>query len=309
MNSMLRCRGLWVVGALLAMGVVGCATRSGFPAPVEDRGSSVGRPPPPPPPSPASASRPAARPDPKTLPGFENMGKPGYHTVKPGETLIRIGLDAGQNWRDLVRWNKIDNPNLLEVGQVLRIVSPDQAPVAEGVVIKAVTPPSTVHSAGSDPKAASIPPNPPLASPGVAAPAPATATATASQAPVADSEGLAFIWPHNGAIMAGFDETKNKGLDVSGKAGDPVLAAADGKVVYAGSGLRGYGNLVIIKHNNTFLTAYAHNQALLVREDQAVKRGQTIAQMGNSDADQVKLHFEIRRLGKPVDPVKFLPPR
>jgi lipoprotein NlpD len=109
--------------------------------------------------------------------------------------------------------------------------------------------------------------------------------------------------------MAGFDETKNKGLDVAGKAGDPVLAAADGKVVYAGSGLRGYGNLVIIKHNNTFLSAYAHNQALLVREDQAVKRGQTIAQMGNSDADQVKLHFEIRRLGKPVDPVKFLPPR
>jgi lipoprotein NlpD len=126
---------------------------------------------------------------------------------------------------------------------------------------------------------------------------------------VADSEGLSFIWPHNGAIMAGFDESKNKGLDVSGKAGDPVLAAADGKVVYAGSGLRGYGNLVIIKHNNTFLSAYAHNQALLVREDQAVKRGQTIAQMGNSDADQVKLHFEIRRLGKPVDPVKFLPPR
>jgi lipoprotein NlpD len=110
-------------------------------------------------------------------------------------------------------------------------------------------------------------------------------------------------------IRAGFDETKNKGVDVAGKAGDPVLAAADGKVVYAGSGLRGYGNLVIIKHNNTFLSAYAHNQALLVREDQAVKRGQTIAQMGNSDADQVKLHFEIRRLGKPVDPVKFLPPR
>jgi lipoprotein NlpD len=126
---------------------------------------------------------------------------------------------------------------------------------------------------------------------------------------VADSEGLAFIWPHNGAIMAGFDETKNKGLDVAGRAGDPVLAAADGKVVYAGSGLRGYGNLVIIKHNNTFLSAYAHNQALLVREDQSVKRGQTIAQMGNSDADQVKLHFEIRRLGKPVDPVKLLPPR
>jgi lipoprotein NlpD len=168
------------------------------------------------------------------------------------------------------------------------------------VVIKAVTPPATVNSAGSDTKVATATPTPPVTSPGVAAPTPAT---------VADSEGLTFMWPHNGAIMAGFDETKNKGLDVSGKAGDPVLAAADGKVVYAGSGLRGYGNLVIIKHNNTFLTAYAHNQALLVREDQAVKRGQTIAQMGNSDADQVKLHFEIRRLGKPVDPVKFLPPR
>jgi lipoprotein NlpD len=228
------------------------------------------------------------------------MGKPGFYTVKPGDTLIRIGLDAGQNWRDLVRWNKIDNPNLLEVGQVLRIVSPDQAPAPEAVVVKAVTPPTTVNSAGSDTKAATTPPTPSIPSTGVTAATPAT---------VVDSEGLAFIWPHNGAIMAGFDETKNKGLDVAGKAGDPVLAAADGKVVYAGSGLRGYGNLVIIKHNNTFLSAYAHNQALLVREDQSVKRGQTIAQMGNSDADQVKLHFEIRRLGKPVDPVKFLPPR
>ena len=110
-----------------------------------------------------------------------------------------------------------------------------------------------------------------------------------------------------GPLIAGFDESKNKGLDISGKAGDPVLAAADGKVVYAGSGLRGYGNLIIIKHNNTFLTAYAHNQALLVKEDQAIKRGQKIAEMGSSDADQVKLHFESRRQGKPVDPAKYLP--
>jgi lipoprotein NlpD len=123
-------------------------------------------------------------------------------------------------------------------------------------------------------------------------------------------DALEFAWPAKGEVIAGFDETKNrKGIDLAGGAGDPVLAAAEGRVVYAGEGLRGYGKLIIIKHNNTFLTAYAHNQALLVREDQAVKRGQTIAQMGNSDADQVKLHFEIRRLGKPVDPVKFLPPR
>ena len=110
-------------------------------------------------------------------------------------------------------------------------------------------------------------------------------------------------------MSAGFDESRNKGLDITGKAGDAVLAAADGRVVYAGSGLRGYGNLIIVKHNNTYLTAYAHNQALLVKEDQDVQRGQKIAEMGNSDSDQVKLHFEIRRQGKPVDPARLLPPR
>jgi len=109
-----------------------------------------------------------------------------------------------------------------------------------------------------------------------------------------------------GNLISGFDESKNKGLDIGGKVGDPVLAAADGRVVYAGSGLRGYGNLIILKHNNTYLTAYAHNQTLLVKEDQVIKRGQKIAEMGNSDADQVKLHFEIRRQGKPVDPAKYL---
>lgn len=116
-------------------------------------------------------------------------------------------------------------------------------------------------------------------------------------------------WPASGALLAGFDEVRNKGYDIAGKAGDPVLAAADGRVVYAGAGLRGYGNLIILKHNNTFLTAYAHNQALLVKEDQTVRRGQKIAEMGNTDADRVKLHFEIRRQGKPVDPARYLAAR
>jgi lipoprotein NlpD len=110
-------------------------------------------------------------------------------------------------------------------------------------------------------------------------------------------------------VIAPFDDAKNKGIDIGGKPGDPVLAAADGRVVYSGSGLRGYGNLVILKHNNTYLTAYAHNQNLLVKEDQVVKRGQKIAEMGSSDSEQVKLHFEIRKLGKPVDPAKILAPR
>ena len=125
----------------------------------------------------------------------------------------------------------------------------------------------------------------------------------------ASDDAPAFIWPAQGNLVNGFDESRNKGLDIAGKSGDPVLAAADGRVVYAGSGLRGYGNLIILKHNNTYLTAYAHNQTLLVKEDQDVRRGQKIAEMGNTDADQVKLHFEIRRQGKPVDPARFLPAR
>ncbi|MDE2454773.1 MAG: peptidoglycan DD-metalloendopeptidase family protein, partial [Burkholderiales bacterium] len=120
---------------------------------------------------------------------------------------------------------------------------------------------------------------------------------------------LSWGWPSSDPVAAGFDDARNKGLEFSGKAGDPVLAAADGRVVYAGSGLRGYGNLVIIKHNGTYLSAYAHNQTLLVKEDQVVRRGQKIAEMGSSDSDRVQLHFEIRRGGKPVDPAQLLPPR
>jgi lipoprotein NlpD len=129
-------------------------------------------------------------------------------------------------------------------------------------------------------------------------------------APAGEDE-IAWGWPTvgPGMVLAGFDEQRNKGLDIGGKAGDPVLAAADGRVVYAGAGLRGYGNLIILKHNNTYLSAYAHNQALLVKEDQTVRKGQKIAEMGSSDADRVKLHFEIRRQGKPVDPARYLPMR
>jgi lipoprotein NlpD len=126
---------------------------------------------------------------------------------------------------------------------------------------------------------------------------------------VASAEELQFVWPAQGPVIAPFDEAKNKGVAISGRVGDPIVAAADGRVVYAGAGLRGYGNLIILKHNNTYLTAYAHNQALLVREDQAVRQGQKIAEMGSSDADRVKLHFEVRRLGKPVDPLGHLPKR
>jgi lipoprotein NlpD len=130
-------------------------------------------------------------------------------------------------------------------------------------------------------------------------------------APAADEEDdrLEWLWPATGKIVTGFSDTANlKGIDIAGKAGQPVIASAAGKVVYAGTGLRGYGKLVIVKHNNSYLSAYAHNKDLLVKEGQQVTRGQKIAEMGNTDSDEVKLHFEIRKLGKPVDPIKYLPP-
>ena len=171
--------------------------------------------------------------------------------------------------------------------------------------------------AGSGGSAAPAAPAGSAATPPGAAPAPApaptvVARADAKPAPAAgddDAEKIEWLWPATGKLVTGFSDSANlKGIDIAGKAGQPVIASAAGKVVYAGAGLRGYGKLVIVKHNNTFLSAYAHNSDILVKEGQQVARGQKIAEMGNTDSDQVKLHFEIRRLGKPVDPLKYLPP-
>ena len=301
----------FAVTLLLAMLVMatlaGCASKSLTPAPVEDR-STGGRPAPAATSSPSASGgmvTPGAEPL-KPLPGAENAGKPGYYTVKPGDTLIRVGLDNGQSWRDIVRWNNIENPNVIEVGQVLRVLPPGTAPGETVAVVRPVPPPPSVTTApaGAPRPAAST------ATSGTTPTAPAaTAPAPVVAASAAPEDELVFVWPTSGALIAGFDEAKNKGLDLAGKAGDPVMAAADGRVVYSGAGLRGYGNLIILKHNNTYLTAYAHNQTLLVKEDQSVRKGQKIAEMGNSDADRVKLHFEIRKQGKPVDPAKLLPAR
>ncbi|WP_291932209.1 peptidoglycan DD-metalloendopeptidase family protein [Limnohabitans sp.] len=271
------------LAALTLLVLAGCTSSPRAPAPVETRGASTR--------TSAPAAAPAAE-TVKVMPGAENAGKPGYYTVQRGDTLTRIALDHGHSWRDLASWNNLPNAHLIEVGQVLRVAPPGATVEASGVVVQPI--------GGSAEVATSAKP--------AAAPAPAPAPTSAS-APSANDEGLGFAWPASGTVVAGFDEAKNKGLDIAGKAGDPVLAAADGQVVYAGAGLRGYGNLIILKHNNTFLTAYAHNQALLVKEDQKVRKGQKIAEMGKTDADRVKLHFEIRRQGKPVDPAKYLPAR
>lgn len=265
--------------------LAGCGSRTLNRAPVEDRSARLGQP--------ESVMVDPATQAIQQLPGFENAGKPGYYTVKPGDTLIRIGLEHGQAARDIARWSNLDNPNRIEVGQVLRVVPPAPASVVNGAVVA-----KPVTSAIATPVPAASAPAAPAAS---STPGPAAATTP--------DDDIDWIWPTNGAVLAGFDEVKNKGIDIGGVTGDPVVAAADGRVVYVGAGLRGYGNLIILKHNNTYLTAYAHNKTLLIKEDQAVRKGQKIAEMGSSDTDRVKLHFEVRRQGKPVDPAKFLPAR
>ena len=325
-----RCGSLIAVAATLVLS--GCASSTNR-APVEDRSASSRAPvvtstaP-----APGTATAPPAEAAPaKPLPGAENAGKPGYYTVKPGDTLIRVGLDHGQNWRDIARWSALENPNIIEVGQVLRVVPPSAD--ASGVVARPVSPAGRVDGRPLDSRAADgkpvVPGTAASAAPGAAAAAapatipatPGAAAAPASAAPASPpppatpaapreaDDDVNWAWPAAGAVVTPFDENKSKGLAIAGRPGDPVLAAADGRVVYAGSGLRGYGNLVIVKHNGTFLTAYAHNQALLVKEDQVVRRGQKIAEMGSSDAERVQLHFEIRRQGKPVDPARLLPAR
>ncbi len=220
----------------------------------------------------------------------------GFYRVQPGDTLVGIASRYGTDWRTLAQWNQLANPNKLEIDQVLRVKpeaqvnaksgSPAQAPAASGVVVKPVTD----------------------GAPAASEPAPQQSMIK-EDAPSKPMGTIQLIWPAEGPIVSRFDGNNNKGVGIGGKLGTPVMAAGDGRVVYAGAGLRGYGNLVIIKHDDTFLTAYAHNQALLVKEDQVVKQGQRIAEMGNTEADQVKLHFEVRQLGKPVDPLQYLPAR
>lgn len=293
-----RARSTALAMLLLAL-LGGCAT-SQHKAPVEDRGArGVNAPVTAPVPSPAAGDAT------KSLPGVDNAGKPGYYTVKPGDTLMRVGLESGQNWRDIARWNAIDNPNLLEVGQVLRVMPPGADAVA--TTARAV-PPTRVETRPLEGTPATAPAaaaaSAPTAPPAVAANTPAAVPAAAPQ-----DDDVSWAWPASTGIATPFDEARSKGLIFTGKAGDPVFAAGDGRVIYVGSGVRGYGNLVIVKHNNTYLTAYAHNQSLLVKEDQVVRRGQKIAEMGSSDAERVQLHFEIRKLGRPVDPARLLPPR
>jgi lipoprotein NlpD len=252
----------------------------------------------------------------------------GTYTVRRNDTLIRIALDHGQNYRDLVAWNNLSDPDDIKVGQVLRVSPPERSggnagsaavvtsPITLGGIEKPAPAPKKITPRGdkkpySESNLAEVQKeeNPKAVAVEKERPAPSGALAAGSTVVANDDEKLSWMWPSDGKIVATFDEGKNKGIDIAGKLGQMVMAAGSGKVMYAGSGIRGYGNLVIVKHSNNLLSAYAHNRTILVKEGQNVTKGQPIAEMGDSDADAVKLHFEIRQQGKPVDPSKFLPSR
>lgn len=302
MSMLAAAKRISMVAIVLALAA--CAARA--PAPVVDRTAPV--------PRPATAAAPKA-------PEKPAEAAVRTHVVKKGETLVGIALQYGLDYRELAGWNGVTNPNLLAVGQVLSLQAPAAVPLVSGGSVATplagaspsveVRPLANSDKLKVEPRGVKLPysdkalaqlggePDPKPA-------AEAAATAVPG-APASDGDKVDWAWPAKGKVVATFTDA-NKGIDIAGKKGDPVLASAGGRVVYSGTGLRGYGKLVILKHNESWLSAYAHNEKLLVNEGDVVKKGQKIAEMGASDTDSVKLHFEIRKSGSPVDPAKFLPP-
>lgn len=251
--------------------------------------------------------------------------QPGFYTVKKGDTLLRISQQFNQNWRELVEWNRLDNANDIKVGQSLRVVPP------EGAQVGTVNLDSGIEVRPLD--AAQALPRKNLPVMGGAKTGPTGEKRLYSDQALAEMQqqtqplenplkphlpdndkkntlaasGGRFVWPTEGKVIKVFEQTR-KGIDIAGLSGQPVMAASDGTVLYA-QNMRGYGNLIIVDHNEGLVSAYAHNKTILVKEGQNVIKGQRIAEMGDSDSDTVKLHFEIRQLGKPVDPIGLLPNR
>ena len=302
------------------LGLVACA--SSPPAPVIDRNGSV--------------SKPNAH-ETKESNG-DKAGtdwRPNTYTVKKGDTLYAIGLEFGYDYKEIASTNNLSPPYAIKIGQKLNLPvngnlekSAPASTTEEGVIVT----PIKAESVAAEAKVTSPAVTPILSQPKavrepfsvealnrsttkpteVAATKPTTSAETTATKPadskVAGDDSISWTWPTNGKVVASFNEASNKGIDIAGATGQAVNAASSGKVIYSGSDLRGYGNLVIIKHNKTFLSVYAHNSKLLVKEGQIVAAGQKIAEMGNTDSNSVKLHFEIRQQGKSVDPAKYLTP-
>lgn len=305
--------------ALLAATLAaGCASRA--PAPVDDRR-----------PSPTAAAKPPVAQIAKPAAAAQAAAPAGRYVVKRGDTLYSIALEHGVDFRDLARWNNLDDPTKIRVGQSLQVRAPEGAQVGAARVPGAVeSRPLESRPLGqgatadgatkTSPKALRLPyseqnvallsrgeaPAPVKPAPQAAVPAPKPEPV--KPAPERAADGIEFIWPAKGTVLAGFSEPRVKGIDIGGRIGDPVVAAAAGKVIYVGAGIPGLGKFVVIKHNDELSTVYAHAREVLVKMDQPVIRGQRIAELGDSDADRPKLHFQVRKLGKPLDPMGYLPP-
>lgn len=318
------------IGGMVVLSMLaGCMT-SRQPAPVSDRTQT---------PPPATAAKPVAQAPAATAPAPQTTVRPAedptpeFYTVKKGDTLYTIALDHGLDYKDLREWNNIENPNVIRIGQQLRLRAPSatgvvtaplkSAPSVQGKPVGSAPPAAAAGTemVKTQPKAVKLPysdqayaqlsgQNQAVTAKPVEVPPVAKPDPRPEEKPVVaeDDERIDWGWPAAGKVLSTYNESTNlKGVGISGKLGQAVVASAPGKVLYSGDGIRGYGKLVIIKHNKAYISVYAHNNHLLVKEGQSVVKGQKIADMGASDSDQVKLHFEIRRFGKPVDPLKLLP--
>ena len=313
----------WLCVALTAAALAGCASSVSH-APVSEHGAAEKKPAVPI----AETVTTVTRVNKSVQP--EKDWRPQTYVVQKGDTLYSIAFNHGLGYHEIAEINNIQNPDVIQIGQEIRLFSAGPVAVKPKIIVESK--PQSI-SIKDQPKVAKVPYSeqavaeilkmqegyhkPEL----VALPKVEPKTeiqpeskfkpeskpdAVTDTAP--DDEAMEWGMPANGKVIGAFSESGNrKGVDISGKLGQPVVASAAGKVVYSGSGLRGYGKLVIIKHNNTYLSAYAHNDQVLVKEGQSVNKGQKIAEMGSTDTDQVKLHFEIRKFGKPVDPAKYLP--
>jgi lipoprotein NlpD len=306
------------VGLVLIIALVLSACSTTRSVPVSDRTAST-----------STAAKPAtARPrTPQVIPSTT-----GRYTVQRGDTLYAIAFANSLDYRDVARWNRIESADRIFVGQDLRLTPPSDAveiqpldddpmpsarPLNEPVLLSTpqavLLPYSDANWAQVNRAADVASPKPDAAKPpSVAVATPPVTAATTTPAPASASLGThvsEWLWPSDGTLAGRFGASGGKGIDIVGARNTPVIATASGKVVYSGSGLRGYGKLLIIKHAGEFLSAYAHNESILVKEGDSVTAGQKVALMGDSDSDRVELHFEIRRYGKPLDPLVYLPER
>jgi lipoprotein NlpD len=275
-------------------------------------------------------------------------GKPGYYIVKQGDTVMQVSRNTGQKREDIVAWNSLSNPNALNVGQVLRVAPPGpdgampvaqaEAPVAVstgGVASRTVEMTPLVLGGGTAAGVASASDSTNKTQPRGEKQAYSESTLAAMQqsdytaplpteqpvskwepqkpvsaAAVSGQDAVSWQWPADGKIVSNYSDKKSRGIDIAGVMGQPVKAAANGKVIYAGP-MRdgGYGNAVVLLHSDTLISVYGHNKTVLVKQGDAVAQGQQIAEMGNSSSNVVKLRFEIRRNSKAVDPLQYLPRR